>query len=45
MAHSQGLLEAAKKHCLVANTLRVPVQLEARVEAVPQEEEAAEPAR
>ncbi len=30
---AQGLLQTAKKHCLVANALRVPVELDAEVTA------------
>jgi organic hydroperoxide reductase OsmC/OhrA len=36
---AEELLGAAKKHCLVANTLRVPVLLQARAEAATQDEE------
>ncbi len=37
---AEELLGAAKKHCLVANALKVPVSLLARAESVPQGEEA-----
>jgi organic hydroperoxide reductase OsmC/OhrA len=35
---AEELLGAAKKHCLVANTLKVPVLLQGRAEAVAQDE-------
>jgi organic hydroperoxide reductase OsmC/OhrA len=34
---AENLVDAAKRHCLVANALRAPVRLEARVRPVPEE--------
>jgi organic hydroperoxide reductase OsmC/OhrA len=44
-SRAEELLGAAKKHCLVANTLRVSVSLRARVEPVPRDETAPAGAR
>ena len=36
IARTEQLLAEAKKHCIVANTLKVPIELRASVQAAPQ---------